>query len=346
MRPSASRSTRSTSRRSEVRRLRARALAAAGALLMVLAAWVALPVVGGGGDEQARLASVLSPSSPSTLVLPINQTAPAQLPARIESAVAGSLCVQAGVGTPRVGVLLQLRRAAFAPRVRFDAELWNAFAEGSRGDLAALCAAIKDRLARVGHECVQERAWTHGEVLALDATATGDDCTAVAVSAYAIGFARLGGSGQLQIQTIGGAELYAEGEGELWAWSDSDFVGIHRAGAGRLVPAAPGRAVQNVSTPPCRVRFFAPFDASPSSVCVLTAVPGFVDRTFDGLSPTSTLYLGPSPTDADVELSMCVVIVRASAVGGWSLREEGKPFGAYMLQSGGGALRAIAPISR
>ncbi len=346
--PSVSRSTRSTSRRSEVRCLRARALAVAGALLMVIAAWVALPepVVGGGGDEQARLASAPSPGSPSTLVLPIHQTAPGQLPARIESATAGSLCVQAGVGTPRVGVLLLLRRASFAPRVRFDAELWNAFAAGSRGDLTALCAGIKDRLARVGYECVQEQGWMHGEVLALDATATGDDCTAVAVSAYAIGFARFGVAREVLIQTVGGAELYADGEGELWAWSASDFVGIHPAGAGRLVPAAPGRAVQIVRVPPCRVRYFAPFDASASSRCVLAVAPGFVDRTFADLPPTSTLYLGPTQTEASVDPSQCVVIARAPAVAGWSLREEGNAFGAYLLQGNGGALRAIASVGR
>ena len=314
---------------------------------MVLAAWVALPepVVGGGGEH--ALASIDgSLGSAAGFASRIDRAAPVSTRARIEPAALGSLCVQAAVGTPRVGVLLLLRRAAFAPRVRFAAELWNAFAAVPRGDLAALSPAIEDRLARLGHECVRQSAWTHGEVLALDATMTGDDCTAVAVSAQAIGFVRLAGAREFVIHTIGGAELYAEGEGELWAWSDSDFAGIHRVGAGRIVPAAPGRAAQIVTTPPCRVRFFAPFDARASSLCVLAATPGFVDRTFDDLSPTMTLYLGPSQSDADVDVSACLVLTRAPAVGGWSLREEGRPFGAYLLQNWGGALRAIASVSR
>jgi hypothetical protein len=158
-------------------------------------------------------------------------------------------------GTPTLGRALLLRRQAFAPRVHFDAELWQAFAASPLGDLAGMRAAITERLARLGYEKLDDRAWRDGEAQVLEHGTCTQAHIALALSAQAVGFTVIAGT-DIEVRTCGHAEVASDVEGEVWAWSDSAFPGPHRAGAGRTVPAGQTHAVQIVRAPAPCVRLF------------------------------------------------------------------------------------------
>jgi len=250
-----------------------------------------------------------------------------------------SLRVLAAVETPGFGFARLLRRPEFAPRVRFDEELWKAFVDGPRGDLAALSLAVFDRLARLGYESVVERPWRAAVPFEIDADTVGDSTVVVALSARAVGHARLTpGADMIDVQTFGAAEVRSTEPGDLWVWSDSGFPGPHRAGPGRLVPAARTCAVQIERSPELYVRFFPAAWVLAGRSEVLTTVPKVTDRR---LRVDGALYLSPAPPPVPDE-HLLLSLSEPEAPATVTVREEGDPWGCYVERAERASPRVVA----
>jgi hypothetical protein len=249
------------------------------------------------------------------------------------------LRVHAAAGCPPFGLVRLLRRPEFAPNVRLDVELWSAFASGGRGDLTGLASSVFDRLARLGWESVVERAWTDGVPVEVAGPVAADACLAVALSARSVGYARVGRSLAIDLSTFGAAELRVDGDGELWAWSDSDFVGPHKVSQGSVVPAARTCAVQLARAPNLRLRFFQAVQPEPGRTVMLVATPRAVDRELNVAAGELRLSPAPPPVPAE-HLLLSLAALRTPTI--VALREEGTPWGCYVECGEQGPSRVLA----
>lgn len=333
-----------------------RVLASTSAVLLGLAAWLAWPNDGRAASTPADVSEPRTRGPTSSIGAPFATasasaiTAPGSLR---DAAPRRDLVVhmRPAAGTPHFGIVRLLRRPAFAPDVRFDAELWQVFAGGPRGDLIELAASVFDRLARLGYEQVVEHPWARasdtGALTVSFATEIVRDAeVAVGLSAHAVGYLALpadaaGREPELTLFGVGEIAL-ADGHDGAWAWSESSFPGPHRAGPGCPVPAAITRVLR-VGRTPLALRYHDPVDLVAGGV----ATPGWSSRTrtrvlrvagdvsVDGaLVHLLRENVPPEPRYGLPLAPMCVA-------GAFMVREEGEPFGVFVRLLATGATQAI-----
>lgn len=308
-------------------------LAAAGAL-GAASAWLAV----GSAGAAVQVARADGPAFPAAES--VSMRAPATAAARAEGvaarAAAGGeglrLVVVPSAGTPMAGRARLLHRPAFAPVVRFDAELWQVFSSGPLGDVDEVAGRVFDRLARLGYESVAEAAWVAPEpaVFAVGAPAQ----LAVAFSGWSVGFVGLDGGRDARVVTWGAGEVAATGAGDLWTWSGSPFPGPHRAGCGHLVPAAPSRVLEVAGGERPALRYFLPLEIPPRGIGAPVLVPTARDRTLraaEGAVGCAIVHVDGPDTEPSRDAA-AVPVGCTGPDGALCVTETGEPFGALVVR--------------
>jgi hypothetical protein len=319
--------------------VKGQALVAAGAALLALAAGGVLHVRAADACAMDAQPEDSPPPPPCASIAVTSRAAAPFGEGRARASTPPMIRVLAAPGTPTFGTLRVVRRAGFAPSVQFDAELWDAFARGPRGDLAKLIENVFDRLARLGYETVAACDWRHAEPLTIDRAATD---TIVALSSQSVTHAASAGLDRaaLELRTVGAADLRADGDGELWAWSECAFPGPHRADVGRLVPAARTHAVFVRRGPALCVRFCNPVEPLAGGVCNLVAAPCVADRQLDVDGP---LWFSRDDA-AHAAVGHLLPLGDPHRQGRVQVREEGTPFGTYRVRGTDGGFAVVVPV--
>ncbi|MEZ5963976.1 MAG: hypothetical protein R3F56_09050 [Planctomycetota bacterium] len=318
--------------------------------LLVLAGWLAWspdPILGGSVTAAAPGHAPLpvdpaSVGASSATGRPLPAATPGAQPVRATAAGGGLrliVCVPPPLSAAVVVTLL--RRPDFAPRVRFDDEVWRVFAADAGAGGRAAC--VLDRLARLGYQAVADRALPACGEVSFTAGELDDACVALGLGAHAVGYVALTGGGSERMVLVGAGELdVPDSDGEVWAWSASPFPGPHRAGAGRRIPAARTHALQVLrrAAPPT-LRYLEPVTVPAGGVQQGWFVARVAWRSAPAASAARALvHLGPAadtPGGAAVG-SVPLTSVESASVE-WQL--EGRPFGAWAWRSPTGALECL-----